>query len=343
MSTNPVVFRPSTLPKLAACLHYEPDGKTSDAAARGTRIDGMFRALLADAEAFLGDHSAEASRARVGVRMLRERVGDNVPILSKEEDCKIRIQDADFADVCEGTCDAIVPALKLSADLKSGEIRDYTLQMAAYALGCMDRFGSDEWTTLLLYVDQDETTETHWTYEDASARVLGLRDAWTLRKDAHPTPCDYCEWCRKGPRNEATCPAVTAKLTPVSELLPLPANLEEAKAILLSDSARAGAFKRAMKIASELEAAIDAKAKEGGEWCPEGFKVQRRKGRLQVNKSHLDSIAVRLGTAKVFECCTVNATKLREAIEQHSEEAAKMFADAFEDGPPTTALVEVKR
>jgi hypothetical protein len=344
MSTQPNIFRPSSLPKLRQCLHYEPDGKTSEAAARGTRIDGFFRAILANdkIETQTDQERAELALAQKAVEMLREKAGD-AHILSREGDCKIVIQDSDFEQVCEGTCDAIIPALKMSADLKTGTIYDYTDQMAAYALGCMERFGSNSWTTLLLYVDQGEVIEMHWTYDDAASQILPLRDAWAQRGGVEPTPCKYCDWCRKGPSGDASCPAIAKQLAPVTTLLPLPADLEQAKAILLSDPARAGAFKRAMKIAAQIEEAIDAKAKAGGDWCPEGYRVQHRKGKLQVNRTHLDAIALRLGTAKVFECCTVNAAKLKEAIEAHSEEAARMFANAFEEGPQTTALVETKK
>jgi hypothetical protein len=231
----------------------------------------------------------------------------------------------------------------MSADLKTGSIRDYTDQMAAYALGCMDRFGTSEWTTLLIYVDQGEVIEMHWTYDEATSQVLPLRDAWAQRHGVEPTPCEYCDWCRKGPAGDASCSVIAKQLAPLAPLVPLPADLEQAKAILLSDPARAGAFKRAMKIAAQIEEAIDAKAKEGCDWCPEGYRVQHRKGKLQVNKTHLDAIALRLGTAKVFECATINAAKLKEAIEAHSEDAARMFADAFEEGPQITALVEVKK
>jgi hypothetical protein len=274
--------------------------------------------------------------------MLQEKAGAH-PILSREHDCKVIVQDSDFEEVCEGTCDAIIPALKLSADLKTGSIRDYTDQMGAYALGCMDRFGVDEWTTLLIYVDQGEVIEMHWTYDEATSQVLPLRDAWAQRHGVEPTPCEYCDWCRKGPAGDASCSVIAKQLAPLAPLVPLPADLEQAKAILLSDPARAGAFKRAMKIATQIEEAIDAKAKAGGDWCPDGFRVQHRKGKLQVDKAHLDAIAMRLGTAKVFECATINAAKLKEAIEAHSEEAARMFADAFEEGPQITALVEVKK
>jgi hypothetical protein len=344
MSTQPNIFRPSSLPKLRQCLHYEPDGKTSEAAARGTRIDGFFRAILANdkIETRTDQERAELALAQKAVEMLRSKTG-NHSILSREQDCKIVVQDSDFEEVCEGTCDAIIPALKLSADLKTGSIRDYTDQMAAYALGCMDRFGVDEWTTLLLYVDQGETVEMRWDYDDAAAHVLSLRDAWVLRSGVEPTPCQYCDWCRKGPSGDASCSAIAKRLAPLAPLVPLPVDLEQAKAILLADPVRAGAFKKAMKIAAQIEEAIDAKAKAGGDWCPDGFRVQHRKGKLQVNKTHLDAIAMRLGTAKVFECCTVNAAKLKDAIEAHSEEAARMFADAFEYGPATTALVEVKK
>jgi hypothetical protein len=341
--TNKELFRPSSLPKLRQCLHYEP-GAAGDAAARGTRIDSFFRAILADEkiEAETDQAKAELALARKGVEMLRAKVGDH-PILSREQDCKIVVQDSAFEEVCQGTCDAIVPALRLSADLKTGSIRDYTDQMAAYALGCMDRFGVDEWTTLLLYVDQGETVEAHWDYEKTASRFLTLLDAWVLRNNAEPTICEYCHWCRKGPAGDASCSAIAKQLSQLAPIVPLPVDLEQAKASLLADPARAGAFKKAMKIASQIEEAIDAKAKEGGDWCPDGFRVQHRKGRPQVAQDDLVTIARLIGVEKVLSCCSVNASKLREAIEASDDESARTLLDAFVDGPSYRALVETRK
>src|SRR5207253_1592421 len=95
-----------------------------------------------------------------------------------------------------------LPELGMSADLKTGQIRNYREQMAAYALGFMDATFRTEWTSHLLFCDQRQLVTHRFTYDEAKALVSEVIARFhDFGKE--PTVCEYCSWCVKA----ETCPA----------------------------------------------------------------------------------------------------------------------------------------
>lgn len=111
------------------------------------------------------------------------------PILTKEEDLKVEMLGM------TGTADGAIPAKNAALDLKSGEIRNYREQVAAYSIGMMDKYFEDAWTYYLLFCDQRQVVRHDFTREEAEAIVLGVK-ASVLDPEAVATPCEYCDWCR---------------------------------------------------------------------------------------------------------------------------------------------------
>lgn len=207
MTSIPTVpLRPSALPKLAECPRYESSAVAGKAADRGTAMDAAFRAILT------GTHvgwSPEANRedcaaVEWAVSMFRTLAG-NAPIQADEKDLKVEMLGMD------GTADGACPEKLFSVDLKSGQLRSYHEQMAAYAVGFMEREFCDEWTTHLLFCDERKLVSVAWTMASATAAV---RAVTTSVKDpmSKATPCDYCGWCAL----RWTC---QARLEPLSILL----------------------------------------------------------------------------------------------------------------------------
>ncbi|XHR30530.1 MAG: DUF2800 domain-containing protein [Chthoniobacteraceae bacterium] len=131
------------------------------------------------------------------VTTLKVLAGDS-PVITREEDCRVIIPGFENP----GTADALVLGKFAHADLKTGAMRNYREQMAAYALGLMDVYFASEWTAYLLFCDQRELVTLHFTYAEANAvveRVVAAYHATTKQ----PALCEYCGWCSK----EATCPA----------------------------------------------------------------------------------------------------------------------------------------
>lgn len=115
---------------------------------------------------------------------------------------------ADFEEIFPGTPDvACGPDL---FDLKWRE-RDYTAQMAAYALMMMQENSWPEVRVHVLYAESRRAVVFKFTEEQAGKIVFDIIKS----VDAHtePKPGDYCGWCAK----RLTCPAITKAVETVSK------------------------------------------------------------------------------------------------------------------------------
>lgn len=184
-----IALRPSLLPKLAACPKFEPQEDAGPAAERGTALDIAFRAEIAGLEPEVEISLDDGDAIQWALDTARILAGDAVLDANEEN---LRIEAAGM----EGTADLLCEARNWSADLKSGQVRNYYHQQAAYALGFMDRYFLDEWTVYLLFCDERHVVRLDFTREEAEAAI---RDVKARRLDplSVPTPCDYCGWCAR--------------------------------------------------------------------------------------------------------------------------------------------------
>jgi hypothetical protein len=192
-------IRPSMLPKLAECSHYQSEANAGPAAARGTNLDRRFRAWINLGASVTPMPEGERLALQWAVETARN-LADGAPLVADEDRLKVEFEGI------PGTADLSCPERLWSADLKSGQRRNYREQQALYALGFMDRTFSDEWTVYLLYLDLRELETLRFTRESAEAVV---RQVLAKVHDGGPaTPCDYCDWCAKrwtcAPRLEKT-------------------------------------------------------------------------------------------------------------------------------------------
>lgn len=79
-------------------------------------------------------------------------------------------------------------------DLKTGQIRDYKQQMAAYALGVMQKTGEKSLTCHLVYSRFKHVDKYDLTLEEAESIVFGIVDS-VDDPTRSPWPCEYCAWC----------------------------------------------------------------------------------------------------------------------------------------------------
>lgn len=191
MSAEPLALhqvRPSSLPKVKLCGHFQSDPVSGPAAERGTRLDTAFRALIQGVEPDVELSVEEGESLDWAVDSAKILAG-GWRIISDEADLRVEIPIIDHA----GTSDLFCPEARWHGDLKSGEVRDYEAQMAAYALGWMRDQGASEWTAYLFFSDQRYVQTYRFTWESAEEIV---RDALSLRlSDAPPRPNAYCGWC----------------------------------------------------------------------------------------------------------------------------------------------------
>ena len=79
-------------------------------------------------------------------------------------------------------------------DLKTGQKRDYKQQMAAYALGVMQKYREKKLTCHLVYSKTKEVEKFDLTREEAEDIVYAIVDS-VDDPTRSPWPCEYCAWC----------------------------------------------------------------------------------------------------------------------------------------------------
>lgn len=179
------LIRPSSLPKLQECRCYVSKPAVSEAAARGTRLDAVIREQWLNPSPV--ELSPEDEAAVTWAFHTLKHLANGAAVETREEELQAVVP---VDGVKAGTMDALCVYGGWLADFKTGQVRDYAGQIAAYALACMEAFFADEWTTHLLFIDQKQVVSRLWTREEAEQFVTGI-----VNKPKEPTLCDYCTWC----------------------------------------------------------------------------------------------------------------------------------------------------
>jgi hypothetical protein len=305
-------IRHSSLPKLAQCAKYESNPVAGPAAERGTRLDAAFRAFLMGEPVPVELSTEEQENVMWAVDTVRD-LADGGEIEADEVNLKVNTPGLSHV----GTEDARCENEAMSFDLKTGQIRSYYEQMAAYALGNMDRSFNETWTCCLLFCDQREFTRIEFSYATAKAVVDGVLAA-VNDPNAVATPCQYCSWCVKGD----TCPARTGPIIEtlaVVESQPTGVSLEALKAGLLADPERLGAFLTTNAIFEDFVDDLKIKAKAlmlHAHTVVPGWKLQTEAGREHFDRLAIVSAAVtgKSGLDDLVANCggKMTGTKFRE-------------------------------
>jgi hypothetical protein len=147
----------------------------------------------------------------------------------------------------------------------------------------MEMYFAQEWTTHLLFCDQQKMVTQHWTYTSAKETVQRILD----NVGTPPVQNDYCNWCAKS----LTCPARVASkdsaLVTVAGMAPTVQ--DEAFLALLNDPDRLGQFLAACQTLDDFRDAAKEKARgllEAGVKVP-GWRLQKPRASEYVKAEHL--------------------------------------------------------
>ena len=244
-------IRHSSLPKLALCGQYEGAPGTSPAAERGTKLDQAFRHAWTHGEFYDWDLPEEdADAIRWTVYQCINLGGGADGLMTSDADCRVTTAGLEHT----GTVDGVAARANWSMDLKSGQIYDYSAQMAAYALGLMQMRFEQSWTTHLLFCDQRQVVTHHWTYQSASDLVRGI----LANVGTGPRENDYCGWCAKS----LTCPArVQAQEMAIQTTEHAITPQDGSFLALLDDPVQLGKFLTACSTQEDFRDAAKAKAR----------------------------------------------------------------------------------
>jgi hypothetical protein len=215
------------------------------------------RELLAGGEMPADVTGEDAAAVEWAVAVVEELAG-GARIFSADADCKVETPGMEHV----GTADAIVPERRLVIDLKSGKVRNYQEQVAAYAFGLMEKYFTVRWTCVLLFCDAREMVVHEFTYEEAEALVGGILKAASdpARK---PVLCDYCNWCAFSTSCDARMEAVEQTLEIVSIVEPLTMDQREwVVESLLEDREGTARFLAQAKVFDAFRERVEERVKE---------------------------------------------------------------------------------
>ncbi len=300
-------LRPSSLPKLAECACYESSPVAGPAAERGTRMDTAYRALMMEHDKHIATGNLDAAEREAvewAVEMTKVLCGSAKVIVDKEQ-CRFPSW---HPRVSGGEADAICPEKGKLFDLKSGQIRNYWEQQAAYAVSIMEREFLDELTCHLLFCDRKEIVTRRFTYYEAKAlindTVTGIDTA------TGPNLCEYCEWCAKCD----TCPLRNQVAKQAVELTKS-ADLDESFAAICADNGKLSEFLKAAAVldsyAKKGKSVLQERI-QGGESVP-GWKLINRKGTDTVAADKVRKYINIIGAGNVLNAYgPLKADKLRD-------------------------------
>ena len=326
---------PSALPKLAECALYTSAPGASAAAERGTLIDKAIRELLQDDpttfDTLTADDQAVARWGADEIRVLsggyyvetrEEHLGMEVPGLSRP-----------------GTADAVCLRARWVADIKTGQVRNYRQQLAAYALACMHEHFADSWTAHVIYVDQRLRRTYEVTREQAEATVSNLI-AEASSRHAEPTPNEYCGWCA----HRDGCRALVRQSSEALALVMSPTSLTEIRERILANPVELSAFAANWKLAEKqiAEPVIDALKERlaAGEEIP-GWKVTTGAGRQFVEADAISKAAANVSKDTLILALggKMSADKFRQFC---LEAGVEVDESAVKQGAAITTLRQIK-
>lgn len=294
-------LRPSALPKLARCGHYQGDPVAGEAADRGTKLDVVFRALIQKQNVSVADLDEAERTAVKWAESTAWALAGNHALEARESE--LRIEAAGMT----GTADLLCEGGRWSADLKTGQIRNYREQQAAYALGFMDRYLVDEWTVYLLFCDAEQVETLRFTLESATEAIS---QALALYNGSVPPQAnEYCGWCVK----RFDCPARRESLG----ILPDFREIDFTKA----ESTRLRDFVLAAKVvddfAEKAREELLARAVKGEKVEGVSFTANGRKTRTVANE-HIMRLAGEIPVISLVEALgTISESKAKALLGEH--------------------------
>lgn len=257
-------YRPSNVPKFLECGAYEGEKASGEAAVRGTMLDEAYRLAISKGEKTEGLTPLDRESLEWAVDITK-LFSKGHPIETDEDKCHVVIPGFENG----GTLDAKIMGARLGIDLKSGQPRDYTGQMAAYALGCMEEAFVDEWDMVIIYLDHRAWRKYTFGRSECE-ELLAIADknykANTLKTN------EYCKWCSKF----EWCQAVVDDVESATSIGPITmAQIEKSNDLLVS-------FLNQMGIAKEYEARVKGRIKSDKRDLP-GYAITKdyRAGRVK--------------------------------------------------------------
>ncbi|NDG65072.1 MAG: DUF2800 domain-containing protein, partial [Planctomycetes bacterium] len=329
---------PSSLPKLAECALFEGANGTSSAAERGTAVDVAIRNIIAgnELEPITDVVGYDFSPIAYGVNELT-RLAKGSFVETREEYLAMAVPGLSKL----GTADAVCKAEKWVADIKTGQVRNYREQLAAYSLACMEDNFDTSWTAHVIYVDQKLIRSYDFTYEEAKQGTQRTIDRATSA-EAKPTPCEYCSWCK----HYNNCHAIVRQAESAVALIPdINGNsIDAIRQRILATAESMGAFAKEWKLAEkEIAEPVLGHLKtrlENGDEVP-GWKLTSMSGRKFVECEAIAKASEGI-TKETLILAMGGKLSEKSYIELCANNGVEPDTTAIKAGSPTTQLRQTK-
>lgn len=327
---------PSSAPKLAECAVFVGASGASAAAERGTAIDKAIRESI-------GGYPFEVMKlpmddievATWGIETLR-RLSGGEHVETREEYLAMAVPGLSKL----GTADALCKRQRWVADIKTGQVRNYRQQLAAYALACMEDHFAESWTAHVVYVDQQLVRSYDFTREEAEATTQRWI-AESTSADAKPTPCEYCQWCAHF--NE--CGAITRQAESALALVKTDGRtLDQIRAEIAADPLQMSVFaanwKTAEKHIAEPVIELLKQRLAAGDDIP-GWKVSTTAGREYVEAEAIAKASANVSKETLI--LALGGKMSAKAFRQFcADSGVEVDESAIKAGSPITTLRQIK-
>jgi len=303
-------FGPSRLPYLALCPRYK-SGEVGEAAKSGTRqhsaLEQLIKGLPVEVEGLTDEEYDNASWAASHILTM----ADGAEIMSEVKLTMVE----DFEEVLYGRADIMWTTEGgnlVLIDYKSGQKRDYTWQMSAYARMAMQLFGMRRCAVVELYGTlRDEVTRV--VNYDETDKVLDII-AKAKDPESKPTTCDYCCWCV----NQPTCEAVQREVVKVATGYEPETAIENWHCSEVTDPRQIAEGLRLADVVEKWAKSWKHHAKQAmldGMEVP-GYRIARIPSKefgKEIKPGQVFT-ASGLSVDRFADCCDIGITKLREAV-----------------------------
>jgi hypothetical protein len=302
-------------------------------------MDEAFREMfMGNNKPFLALKPKDADAVMWAIEMTKTIAGDH-EVVTDEDSLKVKTPGIDHV----GTEDCRIPSLHTSLDLKSGILRSYLEQQCAYAYGNMaasydfetGEYAIREWTTHLLFCDQERVVTHSWTIEEAKQVVEGILAAYN-DPNKEPTACDYCRWCNKA----ATCGQIAV---PIANTLAVVENDPQTNLALMQehlagDIERLSMFIKQSSIFNNYlvdwaKNLLKEKLQSGEKVY--GWKLQRQKGRETYPEEVIEHIGacteMSLSDSIKLFGGSISATKLQKYCDSVGYDLSQILPDVGEE------------
>lgn len=325
------ITRPSSLPAKRLSPKWESAGSSQQADQGNKRHEAMASVLLKGDELLVNqlpqDHKEAVLWAADFIKSTA-RVESNDEVIVEE---LIEIKRGGQT-VMVGTPDAVLPC-GVFFDLKWRKF-DYSAQMAAYALGIMQKYGHEAVTCYVLYGDGMFYERIDFALNEAKSIVYGILDR--VETSAECAVSQYCDWCK----HKLECKTLANSVSVVQRddlLLVSPEDVS--KALEIADAAVTWAD------------AVKAKAKElatDGMQIP-GWRLKEKAGAREVDPAKVAEVfmATGLSSEAFLSACKVKIGELEKSFAESNglktKEAKAELGNRIKEflvSKPTTKYLE---